>query len=66
MEEDLVRKLNYDKLIVCVNKISEVVSKTCDSFNEKESSTDRLILKHQLDKLMIEYLNLIKISNEIE
>ena len=65
MKEEVVRNLNHDKFRTCIYKMREVVNKISYSINEMQPSINRLILRRQLDELMIEYLDLVKINVEI-
>ena len=65
MKKEIVLNSNYDELRTCIFTMRDIVNKISNVNNELPPSIDRLILNRQLDELMIEYLDLIKISIEI-
>lgn len=56
--EQIVRSLDEEKLITCINKLRDILNEMCYTNDEPGASMERLIVSCELDELIVEYMNL--------
>ena len=60
MKEGIVRSLQEEGLITCINTLRDVLNEMCCIIDNPTSSKEKLIVSRQLDELIVEYMYLKK------
>jgi len=58
MKEEENMLLHEQKLKACINTLRDVLNEICCTINESEVDIKKLDVSYQLDKLIVEYMNL--------
>jgi len=62
MEEVMIRSLYEENLIICINKLRDVLNEMCSTIDETEARIETLIVSQQLDELIVEYMSIKRIN----
>jgi hypothetical protein len=60
MGKKLVNTLDEDNLLFTIDEMREVLNKMCCNLGDQKMSSENLIVSQQLDKLISDYMMLIK------
>ena len=58
MEEEIIKHLDEENLISCINALRDVLNEMCCTIDESEPSIEKLIVSRKLDQLIVEYMSL--------
>ena len=58
----MIRSLYEENLIICINKLRDVLNEMCSTIDETEARIETLIVSQQLDQLIVEYMNIKRIN----
>ena len=60
MTEKIVRSLQEEGLITCINTLRDALNEMCCTIDDPTPSKEKLIVSRQLDELIVEYMYLKK------
>ena len=58
----MIRSLYEENLIICINKLRDVLNEMCSTIDETEARMETLIVSQQLDELIVEYMSIKRIN----